>query len=52
VIANVVCIPLVRARSKATDDARERALTRQVKMTAWAAPFALAAMFIGLGLLP
>ncbi|MBI1816366.1 MAG: hypothetical protein HYR72_15420 [Deltaproteobacteria bacterium] len=52
VIANLICVPLVHARWKETDDARVRALTRQVKMTGLAIPFAIAALVIGLGFLP
>jgi len=48
VTAQVICIPLVRARLNATDGVRERDLTRQIKMTLWGAPFALAAIVIGL----
>jgi len=49
VTAQVICIPLVRARLRETDEVRGRALTRQIKMTLWGAPFALAAIVIGLG---
>jgi hypothetical protein len=52
VIANLLCIPLVHARWKETDDVRMRALTRQVKMTGLAIPFAIVALVIGLGVLP
>ncbi len=49
VTANVVCIPLVRARVAEPDEARQRALTRQIKGTLWGVPFAVAALVIGLG---
>ena len=52
VIANLVCFPLVHARCKATEDARVRALARQVRMTGLAIPFGIAALVIGLGFLP
>jgi hypothetical protein len=52
VIANVICVPLVQARWRETDDARVQALTRRVKMTGSAIPFAILALAIGLGLLP
>jgi len=49
VAANLVCIPLVHGRSKATDVVRIRALTRQVKFTGLGLPFWLVAFWIGLG---
>ena len=52
VIANLVCIPLVHARCRATEDVRVCALARQVRMTGLAIPFGIAALVIGLGLLP
>lgn len=48
--AQVICIPLVKARARDVDGVRERALTRQIKLTLWGAPFALAAIAIGLEL--
>jgi hypothetical protein len=51
VVANLICIVLVRARVKATDDARVSKLTRQIRLTGLAVPFGLAAMIIGFGFL-
>ncbi len=47
--ANVICFPLVHRRWQARDDARASVLTRQIKLTITAFPFAVAAMVIGLG---
>jgi hypothetical protein len=52
VIANLICIPLVRMRAKATDDARVIALSQQVQLTGLAIPFGLLALIIGIGFLP
>ena len=48
VIANVICIPLVRARMKQSDNVRIRALTRYIKLTGLAIPFGLGALVLGL----
>jgi len=52
VAANLICIPIVFARARATDDARVATLTRYVAMTGWGIPFGLAAFVIGLFYLP
>ncbi|CAE6851650.1 hypothetical protein R75461_07503 [Paraburkholderia nemoris] len=51
VVANLICVVLVRARVKATDDACVSKLTRQIRFTGLATPFGLAAMIIGFGFL-
>jgi hypothetical protein len=48
VIANAICIPLVRARARTTDDSLMIKLSRQVRMTGLAIPFGLLALVIGL----
>ena len=52
VLANLICIPIVFARSRATDDGRVAALTRYIKLTGWGIPFGLLAFVIGLFYLP
>jgi hypothetical protein len=52
VLANLICIPFVLARSRAADDARITTLTRYIAMTGWGIPFALLAFAIGLFYLP
>ncbi len=49
VIANLICIPYVRARARATDDAEVRRLFRPIQITGLAIPFGLLALGLGLG---
>ena len=49
VMANMICMPLVRMRVRATDDARVVALSRQVQLTGLAIPFGLLALIVGIG---
>ncbi|MBV8501907.1 MAG: hypothetical protein JO006_09330 [Paucibacter sp.] len=50
VLANLVCIPLVQARTNAVgDDARVTRLTHHIILTGSAIPFGIAAMVIGFG---
>ena len=48
-MAQVICIPMVSARARDVDGVRERELTQRIKRTLWGAPFAFAAIAIGLG---
>ena len=48
VVANAICIPLVSARARTTDDSRIIRLSRQVRMTGLAIPFGILALAIGL----
>ena len=52
IVANVICIPMVLARVKATDEARKLALSRNIRLTGAAIPLAIAAFVIGVGYLP
>lgn len=49
VIANLVCIPYVRARARATDDADVKRLFGPIRITGLAIPFGLLALGLGLG---
>ncbi len=49
VIVNMICIVLVRMRSRETDDARMQHLSGQIRLTGLAIPFGLVALVIGFG---
>jgi hypothetical protein len=48
ILANLYCFPLVLQRARTTDAQRTLVLTRQIKLTGAAIPFALAALALGL----
>ncbi len=52
ILANLYCFPLVLGRARTTDAQRALVLTRQIKLTGAAIPFAIAAFAIGLYLRP
>ena len=52
ILANLYCFPLVQGRARTTDPQRALALTRRIKLTGAAIPFAIAAFAIGLYLGP
>ena len=49
IIANMICIPLVRMRAAATDDRRMLSLSRQVTQTGFAIPVGVFALVLGFG---
>lgn len=49
VIANIICIPLVLVRARATNDDEVRRLFRPIQLTGLAIPFGLLALALGLG---
>ena len=48
IIANLICIPLVRMRMHETDDKRVKQLSRKIQLTGLAIPIGIAAFILGI----